>query len=64
MSTAPPVSLNLVPGSRRNATWLLPADQQFTVELVPYCTSVTRDGWTGSHDVCLLAELGIRQASV
>jgi 8-oxo-dGTP diphosphatase len=36
---------------------------QLTVELVPHCTSVTRDGWTGSHDVRPLAELGMRQAA-
>jgi 8-oxo-dGTP diphosphatase len=35
---------------------------QLVVELVPHCTSVTRDGWTGSHDVRPLAELGKRQA--
>jgi 8-oxo-dGTP diphosphatase len=40
----------------------LPA-AQLTVELVPHCTSVTRDGWTGSHDVRPLAELGMRQAA-
>jgi 8-oxo-dGTP diphosphatase len=33
-----------------------------TLELVPHCTSVARDGWTGSHDVRPLAELGMRQA--
>jgi 8-oxo-dGTP diphosphatase len=33
------------------------------VELVPHCTSVPRDGWTGSHDVRPLAELGHRQAA-
>jgi phosphohistidine phosphatase SixA len=36
---------------------------RLTVELVPHCTSVTRDGWTGSHDVRPLAELGMRQAT-
>lgn len=40
----------------------LPAGR-LTVELVPHCTSVTRDGWTGSHDVRPLAELGMRQAA-
>jgi broad specificity phosphatase PhoE len=35
---------------------------QLTIELVPHCTSVARDGWTGSHDVRPLAELGMRQA--
>jgi 8-oxo-dGTP diphosphatase len=33
------------------------------VELVPHCTSVLRDGWTDSHDVRPLAELGHRQAA-
>jgi 8-oxo-dGTP diphosphatase len=36
---------------------------QLTIELVPHCTSVVRDGWTGSHDVRPLAELGMRQAA-
>jgi len=36
---------------------------QLIVELVPHCTSVARDGWTGSHDVRPLAELGQRQAA-
>jgi hypothetical protein len=40
----------------------LPATQ-LTLELVPHCTSVTREGWTGSHDVRPLAELGLRQAA-
>jgi broad specificity phosphatase PhoE len=40
----------------------LPA-AQLTVELVTHCTSVTRDGWTGSHDVRPLAEFGMRQAA-
>lgn len=40
----------------------LPA-ARLTVELVPHCTSVTRDGWTGDHDVRPLAELGLRQAA-
>jgi 8-oxo-dGTP diphosphatase len=40
----------------------LPA-AQLTVELVPHCTSVARDGWTGSHDVRPLSELGLRQAA-
>jgi 8-oxo-dGTP diphosphatase len=40
----------------------LPA-AQLTLELVPHCTSVTRDGWTGSPDVRPLAELGLRQAA-
>jgi broad specificity phosphatase PhoE len=35
---------------------------QLTIELIPHCTSVPRDGWTGSHDVRPLAELGMRQA--
>ena len=34
-----------------------------TLELVPHCASVSRDGWTASHDVRPLAELGLRQAS-
>jgi broad specificity phosphatase PhoE len=40
---------------------VLPATQ-LAIELIPHCTSVTRDGWVGSHDVRPLAELGIRQA--
>jgi broad specificity phosphatase PhoE len=40
----------------------LPGPQQLTVELIPHCTSVVRDGWIGSHDVRPLAELGTRQA--
>jgi 8-oxo-dGTP diphosphatase len=40
----------------------LPA-AQLTVELVPHCTSVPRDGWTASHDVRPLSELGMRQAA-
>jgi broad specificity phosphatase PhoE len=40
----------------------LPA-AQLVVELVPHCTSVTRDGWTGSHDIRPLTELGLRQAA-
>ena len=40
---------------------VLPATQ-LTIELIPHCTSVTREGWTGSHDVRPLAELGMRQA--
>jgi broad specificity phosphatase PhoE len=40
----------------------LPGAQQLTVELIPHCTSVVRDGWIGSHDVRPLAELGMRQA--
>jgi 8-oxo-dGTP diphosphatase len=40
----------------------LPA-ARLTVELVPHCTSVTRDGWTASHDVRPLAEPGLRQAA-
>jgi len=40
----------------------LPA-AQLIVELVPHCTSVMRDGWTVSHDVRPLAELGHRQAA-
>ena len=40
----------------------LPGAQALTVELIPHCTSVVRDGWTGSHDVRPLAELGMRQA--
>jgi broad specificity phosphatase PhoE len=40
---------------------MLPA--QLTVELVPHCTSVARSGWTDSHDVRPLAELGLRQAA-
>jgi 8-oxo-dGTP diphosphatase len=34
-----------------------------TVELVPHGTSVSRDGWIGSHDVRPLAELGMQQAA-
>jgi 8-oxo-dGTP diphosphatase len=40
----------------------LPGAQQLTVELIPHCTSVTREGWIGSHDVRPLAELGTLQA--
>src|SRR5215469_9536542 len=40
---------------------VLPATQ-LTIELIPHCTSVTREGWIGSHDVRPLAELGLRQA--
>lgn len=40
----------------------LPA-ARLTLELVPHCTSVTRDGWTRSHDIRPLAELGHRQAA-
>jgi broad specificity phosphatase PhoE len=40
---------------------VLPATR-LTVELIPHCTSVTRDGWTGSHGVRPLAALGLRQA--
>lgn len=40
----------------------LPA-AELTVELVPHCASVARDGWTGSHDVRPLSELGLRQAA-
>lgn len=40
----------------------LPA-ARLTLELVPHCTSVMRDGWTGNHDVRPLAELGLRQAA-
>jgi 8-oxo-dGTP diphosphatase len=36
--------------------------QPITIELIPHCTSVTRDGWAGSHDVRPLTELGMRQA--
>jgi 8-oxo-dGTP diphosphatase len=36
---------------------------QLIVELVPHCASVTPDGWTGSHDVRPLTELGRRQAA-
>jgi len=36
---------------------------QIAVELVPHCTSVTRDGWASSHDVRPLAVLGMRQAA-
>jgi 8-oxo-dGTP diphosphatase len=35
---------------------------QLTIELIPHCTSVTREGWVGNHDVRPLAELGMRQA--
>lgn len=40
----------------------LPA-AQIAVELVPHCTSVTRDGWASSHDVRPLADIGMRQAA-
>jgi 8-oxo-dGTP diphosphatase len=40
----------------------LPA-AELTVELIPHCTSVPRDGWTGSHDVRPLTDLGVRQAT-
>jgi 8-oxo-dGTP diphosphatase len=40
----------------------LPAARPLTVELVPHCASVARDGWVGSHDVRPLAEVGTRQA--
>jgi 8-oxo-dGTP diphosphatase len=40
---------------------VLPATQ-LTLELIPHCTSVAREGWAGSHDVRPLAELGMRQA--
>ena len=40
----------------------LPAARQLTLELVPHCTSVARDGWVGTHDVRPLAEAGLRQA--
>jgi 8-oxo-dGTP diphosphatase len=40
----------------------LPGAQALTIELIPHCTSVVRDGWVGSHDVRPLAELGARQA--
>jgi broad specificity phosphatase PhoE len=39
----------------------LPA-ARLTLELVPHCESVTRDGWARSHDVRPLTELGLRQA--
>jgi 8-oxo-dGTP diphosphatase len=45
----------------RDANVVLPA-AQLTVELIPHCTSVARDGWAGSHDVRPLAGLGMRQA--
>jgi broad specificity phosphatase PhoE len=41
----------------------LPGAQALTIELIPHCTSVVRDGWVGSHDVRPLAELGARQAA-
>ena len=41
---------------------VLPGAQALIVELIPHCTSVVRDGWTGSHDVRPLAALGMRQA--
>jgi 8-oxo-dGTP diphosphatase len=40
----------------------LPGGHQLTVELIPHCTSVTREGWSGSHDVRPLAALGTLQA--
>jgi broad specificity phosphatase PhoE len=40
---------------------VLPATQ-LTIELIPHCTSVPRDGWAGSHDIRPLARLGMRQA--
>ncbi|PZG17646.1 histidine phosphatase family protein [Nonomuraea aridisoli] len=33
-----------------------------TLELVPHCESVPRQGWEGDHDVRPLSELGRRQA--
>jgi 8-oxo-dGTP diphosphatase len=41
---------------------VLPCARALTVELIPHCTSVVREGWVGSHDVRPLAELGMRQA--
>ena len=41
---------------------VLPGARALTVELIPHCTSVARDGWAGSHDVRPLAEPGRRQA--
>jgi 8-oxo-dGTP diphosphatase len=40
---------------------VLPATQ-LTIELIPHCVSTAREGWSGSHDVRPLAELGMRQA--
>jgi 8-oxo-dGTP diphosphatase len=35
---------------------------QLTIELIPHCTSVAREGWAVRHDVRPLTELGMRQA--
>jgi Histidine phosphatase superfamily (branch 1) len=43
-------------------TMIVPGGRALTVELIPHCTSVVRDGWAGSHDVRPLAPLGMRQA--
>jgi broad specificity phosphatase PhoE len=40
----------------------VPSTQSLTLELIPHCTSVAREGWIGSHDVRPLAEFGMRQA--
>src|ERR1700677_2977281 len=50
------------PSLSEECNMALPA-AQLTLELIPHCTSVTRDGWTTSHDVRPLAELGMRQAA-
>jgi 8-oxo-dGTP diphosphatase len=38
-------------------------DADLTVELIPHCESVARAGWTASHDVRPLSDLGHRQAA-
>jgi broad specificity phosphatase PhoE len=40
----------------------LPASR-LTLELVPHCASVPRDGWAASHDIRPLTEQGLRQAA-
>jgi 8-oxo-dGTP diphosphatase len=51
-----------IPFDQIQRNMVLPA-MQLTIELIPHCTSVTREGWVGSHDVRPLAELGMRQAA-
>jgi broad specificity phosphatase PhoE len=38
------------------------ADHRLTLELVPHCASVARDGWVGSHDDRPLSDQGRAQA--
>jgi 8-oxo-dGTP diphosphatase len=38
-------------------------DMEFVLELVPHCSSVSRDGWAGDHDVRPLSEVGLQQAA-